>query len=166
MSGSALSLELLNSVWFIPFMIIVVPTHVLFLHGIRNEISRFMVPWVFLFQIFMIFASVAIFVLGITGTVNIIWFGKCEITRAEVESIFIYLVFKIWGIWVEEIYKSTKKKEEAEEKKQGKKNKGGWKIQFLKKTLAYWFDLVNFLFNLNMNNGINTSVLNQNEISI
>jgi hypothetical protein len=36
----------------------------------------------------------------------------------------------------------------------------------LKKTLAYWFDLVNFLFNLNMNNGINTSVLNQNEISI
>ena len=133
MSGFAWSLELLDSVWFIPFLIIVVPIHVLFLHGIRNEISRFMVPWVFLFQIFMILASVAIFVIGMTGTINVIWFGKCEITRAEVESICIYLAFKIWGIWVEEIYKSTKKKEEAKEKKEGKKNKGGWKNTIFEK---------------------------------
>ena len=81
----------------------------------------------------MILASVAIFVIGMTGTINVIWFGKCEITRAEVESICIYLAFKIWGIWVEEIYKSTKKKEEAKEKKEGKKNKGGWKNTIFEK---------------------------------
>ena len=116
-TGIPWSLELLDSVWFIPFMIIFVPIHVLFLHGIRNEITRFMVPWVFFCQIFIILASIAIFMLGMRGTVNIIWFGNCEISRAEVECICIYLAFKIYGVWVEEIYKSTKKKEEAKEKK-------------------------------------------------
>ena len=165
MSGSAWSLELLDSVWFIPFMIIVVPIHVIFLHGIRKEITIFMLPLVFLYAIFMIVASIAISILGMRGTVNVIWFGKREVSRADVKWTSMYLAFIIYGRWVEGIYKATKKKEEAKEKiRKGKKNKGGWKNTIFKKTLACLFDLVCFESNLNMNNGINASVLDQNEV--
>ena len=111
------SLELLNAVWFIPFMIIFVPIHILFLHGIRKEI------FIKFYKIFMIVASIAIFILGMRGIINI-WFGNYDISNFNSESKWtcIYLAFKIYGIWVEEIYKSTNKKEEA---KEGKKNKGG-----------------------------------------
>ena len=120
------NLELLNSVWFIPFMIIFVPIHVLFLQGIRKEITRFMFPWVFLYRIFMIVASICFFMLGMKGIINI-WFGNYDISNFEAEGKWtcIYLAFMIYGIWVEEIYKSTKKKEEAKEEKEDKKNKGG-----------------------------------------
>ena len=115
------SLELLDSsVWFIPFMIIFVPIHVLFLRGIRKEITRYMFPLVFLYRIFMIVASIAIFMLGMRGIIKIIWFGNYDISTFEAEGKWtcIYSAFGIYGILVEEIYRSTKKKEEAKEKKE------------------------------------------------
>ena len=107
------NLELLNSLWFIPFMTIFVPIHVLFLYGIRKEI------FIKFYQIFMIVASIAIFMLGMSGIFNQLWFGNYDVSNFHSEGKWtcIYLAFKIYGIWVEEIYKSTKKKEEAKEKK-------------------------------------------------
>ena len=99
--------------------------HGLLLHGIRKKISKFMFPWMFLYYIFILVGLILIGMLGIRLIINCFYADQFEISRVDYKWTSIYSTVYIYKTWVEEIYKSTKKKEEAKEKKEGKKNKGG-----------------------------------------
>ena len=47
---------------------------------------------------------------------NYFWPNHFEIRGADMDWLFNYVTVSVWGEWVEEIYKSIKKKEEATEK--------------------------------------------------
>ena len=90
--------------------------HGLLLHGIRKKTSKFMFPWMFLYYIFILVGLIPIAMLGIRLFINCFFADHFEISRVDYKWISIYSTVYIYKTWVEEIYKSIKKREEAIEK--------------------------------------------------
>ena len=92
--------------------------HGLLLHGIRKKTSKFMLPWMFLYYIFILVGLIPITMLGIRLFINCFFADHFEISRVDYKWISIYSTVYIYKTWVEEIYKSIKAKEDAKEKKE------------------------------------------------
>ena len=87
--------------------------HGLLLHGIRKKTSKFMFPWIFLYYIFILVGLIPIVMVGIRLLINCFYADHFEISRVDYKWTSIYSIVYIYKTWVEEIYKSIKKREEA-----------------------------------------------------
>ena len=103
--------------------------HGLLLHGIHKKTSRFMFPWMFLYYIFILVGLIPIVMLGIRLIINCFYADQFEISRVDYKWTSIYSTVYIYKTWVEEVYKSIKKREEAIEKKRINEKKNGRKCQ-------------------------------------